>query len=131
MTDMIDTAIAARVAALIPDGHRDLWQVLSPVLVGAPLEQVTSQLQEAAFADLQDRELLATSRACGIVLAELTPPTARGLAEIAEVIGAVSVVAGAARWTAAAIAAQIQRVRDRRRQEAADGVQRTDLIELY
>lgn len=127
----IDAAIASRIAALIPDGHRDLWSSLSAAMAEAPLDEVYSALQEAYLQDMQDRDLGATCRACGIVIADLTPPVARGLSEFAQVIGEVGVVAGAVRWTAAAIGQQIQQIRDRRRQERDAAVERTDLIELY
>jgi len=131
MTHSIDAALASRIAALIPDGHHDLWLSLSTAMAGAPLADVHSALQEAYLQDMKDRDLGATCRACGIVLAELTPPAARGLSEVAQIVGEVSVVAGAVRWTAAAIGQQIQRVRDARRQEREGAVERTDLIELY
>lgn len=131
MTINIDAAISARILSAIPDGNRALWESLASDLVGAPLDLVTGQLQAAAFDDHRDADLLATSRACGIVLADLTPPVTRGLSEVAQIIGEIGVVAGAVRWTAAAISQQIQQLRDRRRHERDDAIERTDLIELY
>ncbi len=128
--------IAASIAALIHAPYGALWAALRTELIGAPLDEVTTEMQSAQFAAWQsgateDADLIATAHACQAVLAQLTPPTARGLSEVAQVIGEVGVVAGAVRWTAAAIGQHIQQVRDRRRQERDSAVERTDLIELY
>ncbi len=128
--------IAAAIATRIKAPYGALWTALRVDLVGAPLGEVTTELQSAQFAtwqsgDPEDADLIATARACHAVLAELTPPATRGLSEVAQIIGEVGVVAGAARWTAAAIGQQIQRVRDARRQEREGAVERTDLIEMY
>lgn len=128
---VIDDQTAPRIAALIPDDHRGLWTSLSTEMAGAPLADVHSALQEAYLQDLQDRDLGATSRACGIALADLTPPVTRGLSEVAQVIGEVGAIAGAVRWTAAAIGQHVQQVRDRRRQERDGAVERADLLEMY
>lgn len=136
MTITITTDIAAAIAISIPAPYGALWAALRTELVGAPLADVTIELQGAQFAAWQtgapeDPDLIATARACQEVLAHLTPQVTRGLAEVAEVIGEVGVVAGAVRWTAAAIGQRIQQVRDRRRQERDAAIERTDLIELY
>lgn len=133
---IVDADTTARIAALIHAPHGALWAALSTDLLGSQLYEVTTELQSAQFQAWQsgtpeDADLIATARACQAVLTLLTPPATRGLSEVAQLIGEVSVVAGAVRWTAAAIGEQIQRVRDRRRQERDGAVERTDLLELY
>lgn len=133
---IVDADTTARIAALIAQPHGALWAALRTDLLGAPLLEVTRELQSAQFqawqaGEPEDADLIATARACQAVLVQLTPPVTRGLSEVAQLIGEVSVVAGAVRWTAAAIGEQIQRVLDRRRQERDSEVQSTDLIELY
>jgi len=132
----ITSDIAAAIATRIQAPYGALWAALRVDLIGAPLAELTTELQDAQFSAWQsgapdDADLIATARACHAVLAELTPPATRGLSEVAQIIGEVGVVAGAVRWTAAAIGQQIQRVRDARRRERDGAVERTDLIELY
>jgi hypothetical protein len=137
MTITITADIAASIATSIPAPYGALWGSLRSDLTGAPLGEVTTALQSAQFEAWQsgapeDADLIATARACQAVLAQLTPPATRGgLTEVAQIIGEVGVVAGAVRWTAAAIGQQIQRARDARRAERDAAVERTDLIELY
>lgn len=121
--------VASRIAALIAPPHGSLWASMTAQLADAPLRDVVSELWR--LDDGTDPDLHATAVAASIVMRQLTPPAARGLSEVAQVIGEIGVVAGAVRWTAAAISERIQHVRDRRRQERDGAVERTDLIELY
>ena len=126
---IVDADTTARIAALIAPPHGALWAAMATSLACAPLADVVAQLW--MLDDLTDPDLHATAQAASLVLRELQPPVMRGFSEVAQRIGEVSVVAGAVRWTAAAIGEQIQRVSDRRRQERDGAVEPTDLIELY
>jgi len=135
-TITITPDIAASIATHIQAPYCALWAALWGDLIGAPLGEVTTELQSAQFSAWQsgqpgDADLIATARSCHAVLAQMTPPSTRGLTEVAQIIGEVGVVAGSVRWTAAAIGQQIQRARDSRRQQREGAVERTDLLELY
>lgn len=130
-TTIVNDSTIARVAKHIPALHSTLWAALAPELIGARLAEVAAELRGEL-----DPEASATWSACALVIAEderTAPPeqpVARGLAEVAQVVGEVSVVAGAARWAAGAVAAHVRRALDRRRQERLSGIEPSSLIEL-
>jgi len=131
----VNESTIARVAKYIAQPYDALWASIAHDLVGARLSDVAAELMDSAEGD-PDPDVSATWRACAFVLAEdarqaaPTQPVARGLADVAQIVGEVSVVAGAARWAAGAVALHVRRALDRRRQEQLAGIEPSSLIEL-